>query len=286
MAESPANEGLTRVAFPNAKVNLGLQVRNRRKDGYHNIEGLFLPVPWQDTLELEVLEAGNTHEINSLGLAIPGAPEDNLIIKAAFLLQKEVDLPPMRFHLIKSIPMGAGLGGGSANGAFALKLINEHFNLGLDHVELEAYAARLGSDCPFFIQNVCAHVSGRGERVRPMPLQIEGWWIALLNPGIHIRTADAFNGITPNDDRPGLGDWKGTGPTDWTGALQNDFTKPVAEQHPAIQEALDRLTQHGATFADMSGSGSTVFGFFQDAPPPELMSNCPAHWRTWQGQFT
>ena len=204
---------------------------------------------------------------------------------ARALLADQHGLPAVDFHLIKSIPSGAGLGGGSADGAFALTLLDAHFKLGLSTAELEAHAATLGSDCPFFIRNSPAHVTGRGEHIAPIDLRLAGWHIVLLNPGVHIPTAAAFRWITPDKDRPGLDAMTGSGPEAWDGHLLNDFTAPAVERHPVIGEALETLKEAGATFADMSGSGSTVFGFFREPPSPTLTAGLAPNWRSWTGQF-
>ncbi len=286
MGERLASHSRTRVGFPNAKVNVGLQVRNRRQDGFHAIESLFIPIPWCDTLELEVLENGAPADLKAHGIPIPGNPEHNLVLKAHALLASEFNLPSIRFHLIKSIPMGAGLGGGSSDGAAALKLMDAHFNLGLSESELESRAAKLGSDCPFFIRNTCSHVSGRGEYIQPITLETAGWWVAAIHTGLHISTAEAFAGVSPDDDRPGMTTWSGSGPEDWAGELKNDFTFPVMRRHPIIGTALGMMQDHGATFADMSGSGSAVFGFFKAEPEPRLFAACPKDWRCWAGQLS
>ena len=217
MADSAVANRQTRIAFPNAKVNLGLQVRKRRKDGYHDIESLFVPIDWTDTLELEVLPKGEHSALHMHGLAIPGPAANNLILKAHALLCQERNMPPVRFHLIKAIPMGAGLGGGSSDGAFAINMLNQHFNLGLTADRLESLAAQLGSDCPFFIRNTPSLVTGRGEHLKPLQLRLEGWWMMVLHPGIHISTPQAFGWVNPDDQRPSLSHWENSDPSDWTG---------------------------------------------------------------------
>ena len=226
MADERAPHSRTRICFPNAKVNLGLQVRDRRSDGYHNIESVFLPIGWTDTLEMEVLEEEAHSVLSTFGLSIPGKASENLILQAHALLGREKKLPPVRFHLIKSIPMGAGLGGGSADGAFAINMLNGHFELGLSAAQRKEVAAELGSDCPFFIQNTTAHVTGRGECIEPLQLQLEGWWVVVLHPGVHISTPQAFGWVKPNNQRPSLSTLKGSSPHDWDGALHNDFNGP------------------------------------------------------------
>lgn len=281
-----AERGKTsQVAFPNAKVNLGLQVRGLRSDGFHDLDSLFLPIPWCDTLEVVSPGTGEGCLLHLHGNPIEGNPKDNLICQAYSLLSKRNSLPPVDFHLIKVLPSGAGLGGGSADGAFALTLLNRHFELGISTKELELIAAELGSDCPFFIRNVPARVTGRGEHTTPINLDLAGWHIVLINPGVHINTAQAFGWVVPNEDRPGLDSWTGTGPTDWPGKLTNDFTGPVCEQHPVVREAIQSLLKAGAVYAEMSGSGSTVFGFFRDMPPAPWAAQLPETWRHWAGQF-
>ena len=275
----------SRVAFPNAKVNLGLQVRRRRADGFHELDSLFVPIPWCDTLEIATPGSATGCTLHLHGHPVQGEITANLVHKAWALLADRHGLPAVDFHLIKSIPSGAGLGGGSADGAFALSLLNDHFNLDLATDELERLAAELGSDCPFFIRNTPARVTGRGEHIRPIDLRLAGWHTLLLNPGLHIPTATAFGWITPDDDRPGLDAMANSGPEDWPQHLVNDFTAPAVKRHPVIGEAMNILQTAGATFADMSGSGSTVFGLFQDPPPPSIQAELPSGWRSWTGQF-
>jgi len=275
----------TLIGFPNAKVNIGLQVRKKRKDGFHEIESLFVPIPWKDTLELEVRPLHESTSLLTHGLSIPGRAEENLILRAHSLLQEEYGLPPVRFHLVKSIPMGAGLGGGSADGAFALRLLNQKFELNLGTEQLKAHAATLGSDCPFFIQNTPSLVSGRGDKIQPIALPLEGWWWVLIHPGVHIDTQAAFGWVEPNDKRPRLDSSAGKEPAEWNQALlTNDFAGPVTERYPAVRKALDRIRKHGAVFSDMSGSGSTVFGLFAEEPATSLLKDCPKNWKTWQGK--
>ena len=272
-----------RLAFPNAKINVGLQVRGRRADGFHELDSLFVPIPWCDTLEIATPGTGEGMVLHLAGQAIAGKTEDNLIARAYRLLQGRFPLPPCDFHLIKAIPSGAGLGGGSADGTFALRLLNDHFSLGLSTLELEALAGELGSDCPFFVRNVPARVTGRGEVLAPMELRLKGWHVGLINPGIHIPTATAFQWVKPNNARPNLEGWAGSGPEDWSAQLVNDFTAPICHRHPEVGQALKVLHEAGATFADMSGSGSTVFGFFRSEID---LRDLPETWCQWTGVMT
>lgn len=283
MGETPASQSRTRIAFPNAKVNLGLQVRKRRKDSFHDIESVFLPIGWTDTLEIEVLTEGEASALHAHGLAIPGAGSNNLILRAHALLSQEHTLPPVRFHLIKAIPMGAGLGGGSADGAFAINMLDTQFELGLSHTQREALAAKLGSDCPFFIRNTPAHVTGRGEHIHPIQLNLKGWWMVVLHPGVHISTPTAFAWVSPNDERPSLSTFENSNPSDWSGTLHNDFTEAVTQRVPEVAQALKILQSMGAVFADMSGSGSAVFGCFPTEPDSDWRRTIPQGWSTWSG---
>ena len=285
MAEEPTRRR-THICFPNAKVNLGLQVRNRRKDGFHNIESVFIPIGWTDTLEIEQPDQGEQNTLSAHGLQVPGEASENLIFRAHALLSRVQKLPPVHFHLIKAIPMGAGLGGGSADGAFAIKALNRHFRLGLDLIQQEGLAAELGSDCPFFIRNTTAHVTGRGEHIRPLRLDLDGWWMVVLHPGVHISTPQAFGWIRPHDQRPSLAELEGSSPSDWRGEFKNDFTAPITERFPEVKEALEALLTHGATFADMSGSGSAVFGCFPHEPDLTWLRSLPEHWSTWNGPMS
>lgn len=283
MDELAHDAGRTTIGFPNAKVNLGLRVLRKRPDGFHDIESIFIPIPWRDTLEIESTPNAAYSRISAHGKPIPGSLENNIVLRAHQLLKDTHDIPHVRFHLVKAIPMGAGLGGGSSDGAHALLLLNRLFKLGMNPKELTALAAQLGSDCPFFITNTIAHVTGRGEHVSPLDLSLSGWWMALIHPGVHISTPEAFAWVKPDATRPGLAGWVGTHPGQWTDVLKNDFTEPAANRYPEIGHALKLLREGGAAFADMSGSGSTVFGMFQGPPPPGLFSDCPEGWATWMG---
>lgn len=277
----------SRASFPNAKINVGLQVIEKRPDGFHNLDSLFVPVPWSDTLELSTPGTDPVEcTLHVSGSVPPGKTEDNLVMKAYALLAQKFDLPGCDFHLIKSIPAGAGLGGGSADGAFALCLLNDHFQLGLNTHNLEALAAQLGSDCPFFIRNTPARVTGRGENIDPIELDLAGWHVVLIHPGVHVPTGTAFSLIQPRPHRPGLDSWAGTGPNEWGEALTNDFTKAISDMHPPIAAALAALKKAGAVYVDMSGSGSTVFGFFEASiEGHDALQHLPRDWRIWHGQY-
>lgn len=256
------------VLFPPAKLNLGLHIVGRRSDGFHALESIFLPIPWTDILEVVVDPGVLPGQLRTTftGLEIPGTNQDNLVVRAHALLAQRHELPGLHLLLHKVLPMGGGLGGGSADGTFALLAINDACGLQLPQNILLELAAQLGSDCPFFVKNVPSLVTGRGEHVQPLDfaLPLDGWWVVVVNPGIHISTAEAFSGITPN---AAAVDWTqlATLPVaSWGTFLRNDFEKGAVERHPSIGQCLQGLRDHGAGYAQMTGSGSTVFGLFAE----------------------
>ncbi|RAI87111.1 4-(cytidine 5'-diphospho)-2-C-methyl-D-erythritol kinase [Algoriphagus yeomjeoni] len=252
------------ISFPNAKINLGLHITAKRKDGYHDIESCMIPIPLNDALEMIVSTKKTTFE--STGLEIPGNPKENLILKAYQLLKKDFpNLPHLNIHLHKNIPMGAGLGGGSADAAFALKLMNNLFDLILDDFFLEEYAAQLGSDCAFFIENMPKIARGRGELLEPVDLDLGGTHLVLINPGIHIGTKEAYAGVTPASPKVYLEEVLADR-SRWKSELVNDFEASIFPNHPEIAGIKEKLYEHGAYYAAMSGSGSSVFGLFEEKP--------------------
>lgn len=251
------------ISFPNAKINLGLHITGKRKDGYHEIETCMVPIPLFDALEM-ILDKKEAWD--STGLDIPGDSKDNLILKAEKLLKKDFQgLPNLAIHLHKNIPMGAGLGGGSADCAFALKLMNNLFDLHLDDYFLEEYAAQLGSDCPFFIENIPKIARGRGEILDPIDLSLKGCYLILINPGIHIGTKEAYAGVSPAPAKVKLEEVLADR-SRWKSELVNDFEASIFKNHPAIAEIKEEMYKNGAFYAAMSGSGSTVFGLFDQKP--------------------
>ncbi|UCS95352.1 4-(cytidine 5'-diphospho)-2-C-methyl-D-erythritol kinase [Echinicola marina] len=265
------------IQFPNAKVNLGLHITQKRKDGYHDIETCMIPIPLCDALEISTAEKTT---YTGTGLEVPGKEKDNIILKALKLLRKDFnELPHINIHLHKAIPMGAGLGGGSADGAFAIKMMNSLFDLHLEDWFLEDYAAQLGSDCPFFIENTPKIATGRGEILEPIKLDLAGCWIALINPQIHIGTKEAYAGISPkqpeHDLKKTLADR-----SLWKGQLKNDFEDSIFTRYPEIAQIKEQLYERGAFYAAMSGSGSTVFGLFEEEP---ALSVWPKDYFTFKG---
>jgi 4-diphosphocytidyl-2-C-methyl-D-erythritol kinase len=250
------------VTFPNCKINLGLHIPGKREDGFHNLETVFYPVPFKDALEL--IPSTNTEiEFTITGLAVDGNAADNLCVKAYHLLKKDFpELPAVKIHLHKAIPLGAGLGGGSADAAFMLKLLNEKFKLNLSTSKLLNYALQLGSDCPFFIINEPCFATGRGEILEEVELDLSAYKIVLINPGIHVNTGWAFSNITPALPIKSIVEIIQQPVETWKAELKNDFETAVFAAHPAIEEIKKSFYSQGAIYAAMSGSGSTVFGIF------------------------
>lgn len=278
------------ILFPPCKINLGLRILSKRPDGFHDLETLFYPVGLRDALEMLPASSVSLHVS---GASIPGDPLTNLCVKAYELLA--ADFPavrPVDIYLHKRIPTGAGLGGGSSDGASALLLLNRLFRLGLSREVLVAYAARLGSDCPFFIYDSPCFATGRGEVLTPVALDMSGYELVLVNPGIHVPTGWAFGQLARESGPPagaGLGVTPGADDsgslaappvTQWREWLVNDFEAPVFAAYPAIGRIKEQLYAAGAVYASMSGSGSTVYGWFTRGQMPPL--EFPANYWMWR----
>ena len=270
------------IVYPNAKINIGLNIINKRTDGFHNIESCFFPIELNDILEIVESDSENTFQ--STGIPIPGRSENNLCLKAWHLLNKDFKIPFVKIHLHKQIPIGAGIGGGSADGAFALKTISEIFNLNLSVEQLEKYAAQLGSDCAFFIKNSPAFAEARGEVLSELKIDISGTYLALVNPGIHVGTADAYAGISPKIPKKKLSELILEPIATWQSNVVNDFEAGVCLKHPKIKKVKDNLLESGAIYVAMSGSGSSVFGIFQKKPNKDLAAKFPEMFY-WEGNF-
>lgn len=259
------------IVFPNCKINLGLHILNKRTDGFHDLETIFYPLPFREALEI-IPGEDETGEVNFIttGLSINLASADNICIKAYQLLKKDFqELPPVKIHLHKTIPASAGLGGGSADGAFTLLLLNKKFDLQLTDKALEEYASRLGSDCAFFIKNRSCIATGRGEVLEPVDIDLSSYKIVLVNPGIRINTAWAFKQIIPRSNRISLKKIIKESIANWKKTLVNDFEENIFKGYPEIEKIKTSLYEQGAIYASMTGSGSTVYGIF----PKE---NCPS----------
>jgi 4-diphosphocytidyl-2-C-methyl-D-erythritol kinase len=251
------------ISFPSCKINLGLHILFKRDDNYHEVETVMYPIPLNDILEIV---PADELIFTSSGLAIPGKVEDNLCLKAYHLLKNEFDIPPVHIHLHKIIPMGGGLGGGSSNGAFTLKLLNDLFQLNLSTEELKEKAAQLGSDCAFFIENSPQVCTGRGEITTSIELDLSTYYLKIVNLGIHVSTAEAYGGIVPFQPTEKIAQIIQKAISTWKGKLKNDFEEGVFRNHPELLEAKNRLYKEGAIYASMTGSGSTMFGLFESQP--------------------
>ena len=249
------------ITFPNAKINIGLNITEKRSDGYHNLETIFYPIDLCDSLEFV---QNDETQFNCTGLKIEGEPENNLILKAYKLLKKEFDLPNIDIHLHKSIPMGAGLGGGSADAAFMLKMLNNEFKLGLSSQELEQKATKLGADCAFFIENKPTLAKGIGNIFEPTTINLSGYHIVLIKPEVHVSTAEAYGGCKPQRWTTPLEVAIKRPITEWKDCIFNDFEQTVFIAHPELSEIKDMLYAKGAVYAAMSGSGSTIYGLFEN----------------------
>jgi len=260
------------VEFPNAKINLGLHITGKRADGFHNIETVLYPVPIRDVLEI-VPAPGKLFSFRSTGLNIPGDKKNNLCVKAYRLLSGDFGFPPVHMHLHKVIPMGAGLGGGSSDGAFTIRIMNSLFDLELSVPGMQDYARKLGSDCPFFIENEPLIGYERGDRFIPVNFNLTGYYIAIVVPDILINTGTAYAGVKPRTHGLPLTDIIGKTVEEWKSVLVNDFEPTVFQKHPVISEIKDKLYDNGAVYASMSGSGSGVYGLFAD--PPDIKQKFP-----------
>lgn len=256
------------VSFPNSKINLGLQILSKRSDDYHEIETVFYPIALIDALE--IIPSQKFH-FQTSGARIEGSNDDNLCVKAYDLLKKDFpNIPPVTIHLHKVIPTGGGLGGGSADAAFMLVMLNKKFNLNISLEKLCNYALQLGSDCPFFIINKPCFATGRGEKLEPIELAFSAYKMVIVNPGIHVSTKEAFAMLTPHMPSKSIRQIIFQPVETWKQELLNDFEEPVFRMFPSIRQIKQSLYDAGAVYASMSGSGSTVFGFFDKDAVPDL----------------
>lgn len=267
------------VTFPNAKINIGLYITEKRADGFHNLESCFYPVGWCDILEILPAE---TLSFKSTGLDIPGNPESNLCLKAYHLLKQDFDVSPVSIHLHKVVPIGAGMGGGSADCAFTIKTLNEFFALHLSVEQMENYARKLGSDCAFFIQNRPQYCFGKGDEFANIAIDLAGKYIVLVNPNIHISTAEAYSGVKPQKSNIDLQEVLQKPVNEWKDLVKNDFEKHLLPKYPIIENIKNQLYELGATYASMTGSGSTVFGVFDEEIETKIHFE---KYSIWQGKL-
>ena len=255
------------IYYPNAKINIGLNVVAKRPDGYHDLETVFYPFHLQDAIEMKVIEdeaSASDYRLKVTGNILDGTPEDNLVVKAYKLLKADYDLPPLSFNLFKHIPTGAGLGGGSADAAFTIKAINIKFKLCLTDSDMEKYASELGADCPFFIKNRPVMATGIGNIFHPIQLSLKGKTLILVKPDIFVSTVDAYRNVTPKEPEHSLTELLAQPIETWKDTVKNDFEDSVFCKYPEIAAIKDKLYDMGAIYAAMSGSGSSVYGIFDE----------------------
>jgi 4-diphosphocytidyl-2-C-methyl-D-erythritol kinase len=251
------------IVFPNAKINIGLNVVSKRSDGYHNIETVFYPLKLYDVLEFVAAEKT---ELSATGIPIDETPDNNLILKAYRILKKDFKLPEIRFHLQKNIPLCAGLGGGSSDAAFTLKALNLFFKLGISEDKLKDYAAMAGADCPFFIENKPAFATETGNKLTPVNIELAQYETVILKPPVNVSTFDAYKNISPVKPDFNLKNLCNLPIDKWKETVTNDFEKYVFRAFPVVRELKEKLYESGALYASMSGSGSAVYGIFSRLP--------------------
>ena len=249
------------ICFPNAKINLGLHVVEKREDGYHNIETVFYPIPLKDALEIV---PASDFAFTQTGITLDSLPENNLVIKAFRLFKQKYDVPPLSVFLKKVIPFGAGLGGGSADAAFMLKLLNAYTSQNLSNEELETMAVEIGADCPFFIQNKPVIASGIGNIFESIEFSLKGYTLCIIKPNFFVSTKDAYALVKPAKPSIPLKEILQMPVKEWKQHLKNDFEPGIFQQYPVISDIKAYLYAHKAVYAAMSGSGSAVFGLFED----------------------
>ena len=255
------------IVYPNAKINIGLNVVEKRPDGYHDLETVFYPIGLQDILEIHKINndaPASGYRLKVTGTVLAGSPEDNLVVKAFKLLKKDFDLPPVSIGLYKHIPTGAGLGGGSADAAFTIKTLNERFSLGLTTSQMEDYCTQLGADCPFFIQNKPVFATGIGNVFHPLELNLKYKQLVLVKPDVFVSTKDAYAKVKVQHPEKQLPELLAQPIDTWKDTVVNDFEASVFSKYPEIAAIKDKMYDLGAIYASMSGSGSSVFGIFED----------------------
>ncbi len=266
------------IAFPFCKINLGLSILSKRTDGFHSIETCFYPVPWTDILEII---PSDEFAFTTSGISIEGDRSTNLCVRAYHLLQPDFNLSPVKIHLHKIIPMGAGLGGGSADAAFTLTLLNQIFELRLSIEQLKRYASQLGSDCSFFLERKPQLGEGKGEELSDAVVDLENKFLVIVKPDIHVSTSEAYAGVKAKSLQKTARQVVEKHPLPkWRDNLINDFEESIFERYPAIKKIKESLYFNGAAYSSMSGSGSSVFGIFER--PVDLKSNFPGS-TYWSG---
>lgn len=271
------------IVFPCAKINLGLNIVSKREDGYHNLETVFYPIPLYDALEIKYMDEKFPSQVacdlKVTGNAVECDEQNNLVVKAYNLLAEDYKLPRVHAHLYKHIPSQAGLGGGSSDAAFMIRLLDERFRLNIGNPEMEKYAARLGADCAFFIEAEPAYAEGIGDELMPVDGpkgNLNGYYLAIVKPDIAVSTKEAYAAITPTATSKSCREIARQPIETWKEELVNDFEAPIFKLHPELAEIKEKLYQQGAKYAAMSGSGSALFGIFETEPNglKEMFQDC------------
>ncbi len=267
------------LVFPNAKINIGLNIVEKRQDGFHNIESCFYPVDWSDALEILPAEQ---FSFQSDGIDIPGDVLNNLCAKAYQMLAADYTFPTVNIHLLKAVPIGAGLGGGSSDAAFTIKALNDLFSLNISLEKQLDYARRLGSDCAFFIENKPLYCFEKGDRFEEISLSLAGKWIVLVNPGLHISTVEAYSGVKPRESGADLRVLLKQPLPEWKATVKNDFEESLFPKYLVLKKIKEKLYEKGAVYAAMSGSGSTLYGIFEEERD---LSSIFKEYKIWQGNL-
>ena len=273
------------IVRPNAKINIGLNIVEKRSDGFHNLESLMVPFGLTDELKLteNKRHGAKKFELVIDGLPVDGALDTNLVSRAYHLVNADYSLPPVRVVLKKQIPLGAGLGGGSADGAFTITALNKMFDLKLSIDMMQRYAAMLGSDCALFVQNKPAFATSRGEILKPVDINLKGYSIVIVKPDVHVNTAQAYKLLTPHRPEIPITDLLDKKPEEWRGKMVNDFEEPIFKMHPILDTIKKAMYNAGAAYSSMSGSGSAIYGLFAGKPDTSSLKfeNC----FIWEGKF-
>lgn len=271
------------ITFPACKINIGLHILSKRNDGFHSIETIFHPVHWTDILEIIPNDlSAQKVDFKSTGIRLFGPKEKNLCLRAYDLLAGKFELAPVKIHLHKVLPVGAGLGGGSSDAASTLMLLNKINKLGLSESDLESLAENLGSDCSFFIRNKTVLASGKGEILEPITLKLKNYFLVIVKPRVHVNTTEAYSFVKPFKRKSSLADLSQQPISEWKNIIYNDFEQSIFEKYPGIKNIKNKMYKLGAVYASMSGSGSSVYGIF------EQEKNLNAYFRSctvWHGRF-
>ena len=276
------------IDFPSAKINLGLNITEKRADGYHNLETVFFPIPICDALEIKTMDerfpSNVACDLKVTGNNVCCNENDNLIVKAYNMIAADFDIPRVHAHLYKNIPSEAGLGGGSSDAAYMIRLLDQRFRINIGNAEMEKYAARLGADCPFFITAEPSYAEGIGEILSPVNITVnnlEGYSLVVVKPQIAVSTKEAFSNITPRKPLMCCREIVAQPIETWKDALCNDFEESVFGIYPKLNDIKNRIYTLGAAYAQMSGSGSSLFGIFKSDVDEQSIKNEFADCRTF-----